>query len=196
MIFSAIIFLFTIKLVDLSDHTAVNDYYPIEGTDLGVRYSSLSPNGIYQGGKTTGQLKLEGTFGYDWGAAVEGNTLYLNEYTSTDVGVMLCQLVRVDLDSYDKEILRRDTILRGRCASGELVCLGGYLMPSSFPATNPLCKFYAMSDPDIRPADSSALVLFLDPATGEVVYSVRDDEALTESFEGRYLARTLQEVMG
>ena len=196
IVFSAILFLFSIKVVDLSQHAAVNDFYPIEGTDLAVKYSSLSPNGIYQGGKTTGQLKLEGTFGYDWGAAVEGDSLYLNEYTSTDVGVMLCRLVRVDLTTFEKEVLLRDTILRGRCASGELVCLGGYLMPSSFPATNPLCKFYAMSDPDIRPADTSALVLFLDPSTGEVVYSVRDDEALTESFEGRYLARTLQEVMG
>ena len=109
-------------------------------------------------------------------------------------GHLVCTVTPLEPDCFPS--FRRDTILRGRCASGELVCLGGYLMPSSFPATNPLCKFYAMSDPDIRPADTSALVLFLDPSTGEVVYSVRDDEALTESFEGRYLARTLQEVMG
>lgn len=196
IVFSAILFLFSIKVVDLSQHAAVNDFYPIEGTDLAVKYSSLSPNGLYQGGQTTGVLKLEGTFGYDWGAAVEGDSLYLNEYTSTDVGVMLCRLVRVDLTTFEKEVLLRDTILRGRCASGELVCLGGYLMPSDFPATNPLCRFYAMSAPSIRPGDDSAVVLFLDPQTGETVYAVRDDQALTDVFESRYLQRTLQEVMG
>ena len=63
IVFSAILFLFSIKVVDLSQHAAVNDFYPIEGTDLAVKYSSLSPNGLYQGGQTTGVLKLEGTFG-------------------------------------------------------------------------------------------------------------------------------------
>jgi len=195
-IFSAILFLFSIKVVDLSDRTAVNDYYPIEGTDLAVRYSSLSPNGLYQGGQTTGTLVLEGTFGHDWGAAVEGNSLYLNEYTSTDVGVMLCQLVRLDLTTHEKELLRRDTILRGRCASGELVCLGGYLIPVDFPATNSLCRLYAMSSPEIRPEEAGAVVLYLSPDTGEVLWSVRDDRAQEDDFESRYLQRTLQEVMG
>lgn len=195
-IFSAILFFFSIKVVDLSHHEVANDYYPIEGTDLAVRYSNLKPNGLYRGSQTTGTLVLEGTFGYDWGATAEGNSLYLNEYTSTDVGVMLCQLVRVDLTTCEKDVLRRDTILRGRCASGELVCLGGYLMPADFPATNPLCRLYALSSPELRPEGSSAVVLFLDPDSGDVLYSVRDDEALTDVFDSRYLNRTLQEVMG
>ena len=195
-VFSALILLVSIKMVDMSQHEVSNEFYPIEGTDLSVRYSNLKPNGLYRGGQTTGELVLEGTFGHDWGAAAEGNTLYINEFTSTDVGVMLCQLVRLDLTTGEKEILLRDTILRGRCASGELVCLGGYLMPADFPATNSLCRLYAMSSPSIRPEGDSALVLFLDPATGAILWSQRDDEALTDVFESRYLARTLREVMG
>ncbi len=195
-VFSAILLFFSIRVVDISHHEAVNDFYPIEGTDLSVCYSSLKPDGLYRGGRTTGTLVLEGTFGYDWGAAVEGDSLYLNEYTATDVGMMLCQLVRVDLSTGEKDVLLRDTILRGRCASGELVCLSGYLMPSDFPATNSLCRLYAMSSPSIRPEGESAVVLYLDPATGRVLSSLRDDEALTDVFESRYLERTRQEVIG
>ena len=40
IIISVIGFLFTVLLPELSDHSAVNDYFPIEGTNLGVRYSS------------------------------------------------------------------------------------------------------------------------------------------------------------
>ena len=194
IIISVIGFFFTILLPGLADHSAVNDYFPIEGTNLGVRYSSLYPNGLYTGEK--GTLRLEGDFGHDWGAAAEGDDLYLNEYTSTSLGLVLCDVVRVDLETYEKEVLFRNTILRGRCASGELVCLGGYMMPSIFPGTNPLCGLYAMTSADIRPEDDSAVVMFLDPKTGEVLYSVRDDEARTYAFDDRYLARTLEEVKG
>ncbi len=195
-IFSAILLYVSVRVVDVSGQAAYKDYFPIEGTELGVRYSSLKPNGLYRGGENSDELVLEGTFGYDWGAAVEGNSLYLNEYTSTDLGVMLCRLDRVDLTTCGKEVLLRDAILRGRCASGELVCLTGYLMPVDYPATNPLCRLYAMAAPDVRTEGTGAAVLFLDPATGETVWSLWDDEALTDSFDSRYLSRTLQEVMG
>ncbi len=195
-VFSAILLYFSVRVVDVSYHEAINAYYPIEGTELGVRYSNLKPDGIYRGGQSSDDLVLAGTFGSDWGAAAVGDRLYVNEYTFTDLGVMLCRLDLVDLTTGEKQVLLRDTILRGRCASGELVCLSGYLMPSDFPATNPLCRLYAMSSPSIRPEGNSALVLFLDPATGETVWSVRDDEALTDVFESRYLDRTLKEVAG
>ncbi|MBR2832698.1 MAG: hypothetical protein IKE57_07235 [Oscillospiraceae bacterium] len=194
IIISVIGFLFTVLLPELSDHSAVNDYFPIEGTNLGVRYSSLYPNGLYTGEK--GTLRLEGDFGHDWGAAAEGDDLYLNEYRSTSLGLAFCDVVRVDLETYDKEVLFRNTILRGRCASGELVCLGDYLLPSIYPDSNSLCRIYAMSSPQLRPEGTGALVLFLDPKTGEVLYSIRDEDALEDSFDGRYLARTLEEVRG
>lgn len=196
LIMSAIAFFFTVKLFTLADRSAVNEYYPIEGTPYAVRYSSLKPYGLYEGGNTTGVLRLEGQFGYDWGAAVQDDALYLNEYLRTDFGLLFCQVVRVDTGSFEKEVLLRDAILRGRCASGELVCLGSTMLPSDSPKTNPLCRLYAVSKPELRPESDRAEVLFLDPASGEVLYRVWDEHALGADFEARYLARTLREVTG
>ena len=196
IIFSAITFFVSIKVVDLADHRAINDFYPVEGTKVAVRYSSIYPNGIYEGDKTNGKLKVEGDFGHDWGAAAVGNQLYLNEYTRTDMGMMMCQVVRVDLNTYEKEVLWRDAILRGRCASGELVCLRGFLMPASFPESNSLCRLYAMSSADIRPENGDALVTYVDGESGEILYSVRDRETQTDAFDSLYLERTLEEVRG
>ena len=121
MIISAIFFFFSIKLFNMASRRAVNDFYPIEDTSYAVRYSNLQPSGIYEGGKTTGVLKLEGSFGYDWGAAAEDGDLYLNEYDHTDLGLTLSSVVRVDTGTFEKTVLLKDSVLRGRCASGELV---------------------------------------------------------------------------
>lgn len=196
IIVSALVFFFSVTMVDLAYHPAVNDYYPIEGTDLAIRYSSAKPSGIYRGDKVTGVLKLEGTFGYDWGAELEGEQLYLNEYRTTRFGLMFCDVVRIDLNSFEKELLFQNAVLRGRCASGELVCLDGALLPSVFPKTNALCRLYAMSAPRLSPKDDSAEVIFLDPASGEVLYRVRDESALGDDFASRYLERSLEEVRG
>ena len=136
-------------------------------------------------------LVLEGNFGTDWGAAAVGSRLYLNEYRSTDLGVLLSNVVCVDMESLHKEILLRNAILRGRCASGELVCVRGVFLPANKPESNILCAFYALTAPAMN---DGAEVLFLDPATGEIVYSVKDDGAMTDAFEARYLERTLEEV--
>ena len=196
IILSAVFFFFTVKVVALSDHSAINDFYPVEGTGLAVRYSSLVPNGIYEGDKANGILRLEGDFGYDWGIALQGNSLFVNEYSTTSLGIMLCNVVKVDTSSFEKQLLWRNAILRGRCASGELVCVRGCMMPVNFPQTNSLCRLYALSDPQLDPAGGSAEVLFLDPETGAVLYRVSDADALTGDFEALYLARTLREVMG
>lgn len=196
LIFSAIFFFFAVKMLDLADQRAVNDYFPIEDSPYSVRYSSQKPNGIYIGDKVTGTLCLEGRFGYDWGAAAQDGMLYLNEYRITDLGLTICSVVRVDTSSFEKTVLMEDSILRGRCASGELVCLADCFMDFNFPQTNALCRLYALSSDRLRPADSGATVCFLDPADGSLLYSVRDDEALSGDFEARYLARTLEEVRG
>ena len=99
----------------------------------------------------------------------------------------------VDLTTKQKETLFTDAILRGKCASGELVCVRGVFLPANEPESNILCKFYALTAPGLH---DGAEVLFLDPATGGIVYSVRDDGAMTEAFEARYLGRTLEEVRG
>lgn len=119
-------------------------------------------------------LKLKGTFGFDWGAAVEGNYLYLNEYANSELGTRTCNLVRVDMTTFEKTIVAKDAILRGRCASGELVCLRGYIMPASCPATNSLAKLYSVASEHLKADGRSALVTFIDPVDGNIIYSVRD----------------------
>ncbi len=202
-IFTAIGFFFTVKLGSIADRAALNEYYPIEGTELGVRYGAEKPgglvqltSGLYRGGESSRELLLGGTFGYDWGAAAASDCLWLNEYTNTDLGLMHGSLVRVDLASFRKETVFEDTVLRGKCASGELVCLRGCLLPANSPEVNPLCALYCLSAAELQPDGSSAEVLWLDPETGEILWRLRDPEAATEVFEERYLRRSLAEVRG
>ncbi len=196
IIFLLIGFFFTVKLGDLANHFALNEYYPIQGTDLAVRYSSQEPDGIYRGSRNTGSLLLEGTFGYDWGAAAVGNTLWINEYTNTSLGLMHCRVIRLDLSTLQREVLSEDTVLRGTCASGELVCLRGSLLPSNNPDSNPLCELYRATARSLLPKGAGAEVIFLDPETGELLWSVREEAAPEEEFEERYLGKTLEEVRG
>ncbi len=195
IIFAAIGLFFTVKLVNLADRFPINEFVPIEDTDLGIKYSSLEPNGIYRGTENAGTLVIEGTFGYDWGSVLEGDTLFVNEYQSPDLGLLTSDLVKININTLEKEILIKDAVLRGKCASGELVCLSGFIMPSSFPETNSLMKLYGMSSRDILPNGESAIVNYIDPADGTILYSVRDDEANTDKFEEKYLQTTLEEVM-
>ena len=195
-IFTAIGFFFTVKLGKLADRSVLNEYYPIEGTDLGVRYGTEQPSGIYRGGQNSRELLLEGTFGYDWGAWAAADILLLNEYTSTDLGLMHCRVVRVDRAEFRGEVLSGDTVLRGACPSGELVCLRGCLLPVNYPETDPLCALYCLGAGDLRTDGKSAEVLWLDPVTGETLYRLRDPEAATEAFEEKYLLRSLAEVKG
>jgi hypothetical protein len=202
-IFAAIGFFFTVKLGRIADRSVLNEYYPIEGTDFGVRYGAEKPDGIaalpsglYRGGENSRELLLEGTFGYDWGAAAASGCLWLNEYSNTDLGLMHCHLVRVDLETFRRETVFEDTVLRGKCASGELVCLRGCLLPANAPEVNPLCELYCLAAADLRSDGRSAEVLWLDPTTGEVLYRLRDPAAATEAFEERYLLRSLGEVRG
>lgn len=196
LIFGAFTFFITVYITHKADRSAINQFCPIEGTDLAVRYSSLEPDGLYQGTENVNSLRVKGRFGFDWGAALEGESLYLNEYDSTDLGLTFCDLVRVDLESFQKEVIFTNTVLRGRCASGELVCVRDALLPSNQPKTSSLCAFYSLSDGKLHPESDWAEILYLDPASGEVLYRVFDDEAMTDAFDARYLSRTLEEVRG
>ncbi len=193
IIFSALAFVFTIVLVDLADRRAVNEYIPIEGTDCAIRYSSLEPNGLYKGPENTCQLVAEGNFGSDWGAFTVGDRLYLNEYTSTDLGVLLCSVVGIDLNTGEKTVLYRDTVLRGQCVSGEPVCVRGCMLPANFPETNPLCRFYRLTEKNNAP-EGGADVIFLDPQTMEETYTVTVPDPFSPVFEKQYLQKTLTEV--
>jgi len=193
IIFSVLAFLFTIGLSGMAARSVMNDYYKIEGTDLGIMYSNVKPNGIYKGLKNTAVLKLEGDFGHDWGIAMEGDDLFLNEYSYTTLGMMFCSVARVSTDDFSKETLFGNTILRGRCASGELVCLEGFIMPSNYPETNSLCRFYGMTSEQLKSEKERIRILFVDPEDASVVYSTEADE-LSDEFDQLYLERTLEEI--
>ena len=195
LVFSAIAMAFTVGIYDIGKHAfLISDYQPIPGTDLSLRYSTKDFCGIYRGPKYDDELVLEGNFGYDRGTTVGKGELYLNEYSYTNMGLVFCDAVAVDTETFEKRVLMKNAMLRGRCESGEIVCLGDCLMQTNSPGTDSLCKLYGMTDPDIDPLSGSATVLFIDPASGEIVYSVRDDNALSEDFDDRWLTHTLEEV--
>ena len=193
ILFASALFFFVITLSDLDVRYAANDSYPIEGTDLFVRYSNKKENGIYEGQGGSEELRVAGDFGHDWGMTREGNVLYANEYRTSSLGLMFCDLVKIDLETFEKTVISENTTLRGRCASGELVCVGGTLMDSAFPSTNPLCRLYAMSEPKLELTGHGAVVLFVDPVKGEGVYAEAFNKA--GDFESRYMDKTLAEVM-
>lgn len=197
LIFSVMAFFFTLFLSGMADkawNPHVNDSYEIEGTDLTIRYSDKKGNGIFEGDQINGVLKVEGSFGHDWGIALEGDYLYLNEYRTSTLGMMFCQLVRINLQTYEKEILMNNTILRGQCTSGELVCVSDILMPSMQPQTNELCRLYAMTDGNIDLQSNGGTILFIDPTDTTVVYETEGEDVLSDDFVALYLDHSLEEI--
>ena len=194
LIFSALLLFFTIKLPSFADLEAQNDFFSVENSEVSVCYSNRRPNGIYTGSKLTGELQVEGNFGYDWGAAAVGNKLYINEYSGTDLGMTLVNLDVIDLNTFEKKVLLRDAILRGRLTSGELVVVSGFIMPTNYPETNSLIKLYSLSSDSFVPG--GATVLFLDPETGETKYSAFVNEPNGTDFDRLYFSKSLSEIMG
>ena len=193
-VFSAIGLLFTVGIYDMGEHVyLITDYEPIEGTDLSIRYSTKEPSGIYRGQKINDELMLEGEFGYDMGTTYSEGKLYLNEYRYTDTGLVLCDAVCIDTDSFEKTVIMKNAMLRGRCASGELVCRGDCMLESNTPDANSLCWIYAMTSSKLDPLAEKTTVLFIDPASGDIVYTAADDTA-AKDFDERWLSRTLEEV--
>ena len=195
IVFSAIGLLFTVGIYNMGQHVyLISDYEAIGGTDLSIRYNTKEPSGIYRGSKYDDELMLEGYFGYDQGTTVREGRLYLNEYRYTDTGLALCNAVCVDTDSFEKTVIMENAMLHGRCASGEIVCRGDCFLQSDMPDTNSLCRLYAMTSSKLDPLDGSSTVIFIDPASGEVVYTVEDDDTHAEDFDELWLSRTLEEV--
>ena len=129
IIFSVFVVFVLFGLTNMANLRINNDVYEIEGTDYSVRYTELKPSGLYKGKDMSGQLKVEGYFGYDWGVAVEDGVLYCNEYKTTSLGLMVSNFVRIDLDTYEKETVFKNAMMIGKCESGEIVCLDGFVMP-------------------------------------------------------------------
>ncbi len=194
IIFSALAFLFRVKLTGMADRTAINVYSKIDGTeDLAIRYSNLEPDGIYKGSENNNELLVEGTFGYDWGCVVEGDYLYINEYKTSDLGVLTSKLVKINLKTFEKQTLYNNTVLRGKCASGELVATSDYLLPANKPETNRFCSLYNLTASSS--SDDREKVLYINPENGEIIFSTAQNLGIKESFEEHYLEHTLEEVM-
>lgn len=195
-LFSLIAVYLTVEAYDLGEHAfLITDYQPIEGTDLSLRYSTKDISGIYQGSQQDDALKLEGNFGYDAGTTYSDGKLYLNEYDYSNADLVFCDAVCVDTESFEKKVIMKNAMLRGRCKSGELVCVGGSLLSTNKPDTNSLCRLYEMTSPQLDPVADSVTVLFIDPASGETVYKAEGEENLTgKEFDARWINRTLEEV--
>ena len=183
ILFSAMMLFFLVKMTDMADISIVNDVYEIEGTDYSVRYQELKPSGLYKGKGNAGRLVVEGNFGFDWGAVIEGDSLFCNEYKKTSYGYMLSDVVKIDLVTYEKETVFRNAMMIGRCESGEMVCLDGFMMPLWSFDTNSLYKTFSMSSPVIESENDTALVRFVNPATMETVRSFRDSASDKERLE-------------
>lgn len=195
-VFTAITLFVTVGVVNMRNPFPVNEYHPIKGTKYAVVYSTYKENGIYTGPKNSCTLVLEGSFGAEWGLVTAGDAIYTNEYRMTDLGLVICDLIKVDMDTFNKETLMTDAILRGTCASGEMVCVEGFLMPSNSPATNPLCSLYSMTRSGLDVKQQEAEVLWLDPDTGEILYRKTTPDALSDDFDAIFLQKTLEEARG
>lgn len=192
---SAITFFITVKLSQTALKTwPTNVFNRIENSEYAVKYSNLEPNGIYKGNENVNTLIVKGNFGYDWGVALIDNDVYTNEYSSTDLGLVLCNVVKIDLNSGKKTVLIKDAILRGRCASGELVILKGFASQSNHPETNSLCKLYSFTS-DIK-FNSNSELIYYDAQKGKAVFSVEAKSVSEKVFDKMYIDRTLQEVRG
>ena len=114
----------------------------------------------------------------------------------TTVGMIIPEIVKVNVDTLEKEVLFKDAMIRGRCASGEMVCLESYIVPSNSPKTNSLLKFYTMSDTNLKPDGNTSDIIFIDPATGEEVFRLEDQPIIEKTFAQEYLERSLDEIRG
>lgn len=194
--FSLIAVYFTVEAYDLGEHAfLITDQQAIEGTDLSIKYSTKEPSGIYCGAKIDDGLMLEGNFGYDAGTTYSNGNLYLNEYDYSNADLVFCDAVCVDTESFDKKVIMKNAMLRGRCKSGELVCVGGSMLSPNKPDANSLCRLYEMTSSQLDPSADIVTVLFIDPTSGEVVYRAEGEENLTgKEFDARWINRTLEEV--
>ena len=190
---SAITFFISVKLSQTALKSfPTNLFSRIEDSFYAVRYSNLDPNGIYKGSENDNELIVKGNFGYDWGAVLVGDTLYTNEYSSTDIGLMLCKVVKINLKTGDKTTLFKDSIIRGRCASGEIVILDGFASQSNSPKTNSLCKLYSITS-DVN-FNKKSTVSFFDIDKGKIVLTVENRSKNDKTFSMLYTERTLEEV--
>lgn len=194
LIFSAIGYFFTVGLGGIADWSAVNDFYQIEGCDYAIVYSDIKEDGIYEGRyEADAELRLEGSFGHDWGAFYDEPYLYVNRYDSTDMGFIRTSVVRIDTRDWSEERLLDDAIIRGTCRSGELVCLAGFALPATFPETNPLAGLYAIGGEGSAAGEGKLELILIDPSSSELAGTAIVHPGT--DYVGGYLELTLDEIL-
>jgi len=190
---SAVTFFITVKMTQTAASLwGVNIFCPIENSEYAVKYSNIETNGIYKGGENVNSLVLEGDYGYDGSAVIEGDTLYVNEYDLTNLGIRLCKVVKINLKTLEKSTLFDDAELRGKCASGEIVICEGVASKTNNPETNLLCKLYAISG-GIE-FNKKSTVFFYDTVKEKIVFTSQDNTVNEKAFKSLFLDRTLSEV--
>lgn len=199
ILLSGLYLFISVDVHDMATFVVTNDNYPIGETGYVVRYqqqNSHDASGIYTGELSHDKCMISGSFGHDWGAYLEGHTYYCNEYKKTKLGFMTCDVVKIDLETFEKELVMKDTMLRGTCASGEMICLQGAVLPGWFPKTNPLFRMFCLSSSRIEARQNAAVVHLVDPKTGADVGSVADDNAMTTEREHFYQESSREEILG
>ena len=199
ILLSGLYLFISVDVHDMASFVVTNDNYPIGETGYVVRYQqqhSRDVSGIYTGEQSYEECVLSGSYGYDWGAHLEGNTYFCNEYHKTKLGFMTCDVVKIDLETFEKELIMKDAMMRGTCASGEMVCLQGAVLPGWFPRTNPLFRLFCLSSSVIQTDQDGAVVHLLDPQTGEDMGSVADERAMMTVREQFYRESTREEILG
>ena len=94
---------------------------------------------------------------------------------------------------HEKETVFKNAMMIGKCESGEIVCLDGFVMPSWQYETNSLYKLFSMSSSAIRAEDDIVTVRFFDADSEETVYSFEDSMTDEEKIE-YYRSIDLSEV--
>lgn len=194
ILFSAAFLFVSVYLYDFADFSKSNDSYPIEGTDLFVRYADHIPSGIYDGEETYSNCLIEGRYGYNGSAQVSGNQLFINEYHNTKYGFMISDLMCISTDDFRKRCVAEDAYLLGTCKSGELVFVRGTGLANWFVQTNGLYPLYLSSSSPSENLKEGPEVIYLDPVTSEEISAGHDPDALSEKRQNYYLSRTLSEV--
>ena len=189
MLFSAAFLFVSVYLYDFADRSAMNEIYPLGDTGLYIRYATHIDSGLYDGDETWARCLSRGMYGYNQGAWTNGESLIVNEYHRTKYGFMTCDLVKIDLHSFEKELLEKDTILLGESSSGKLLLAKGAVMPNWFTDTNSLYPLYMLTSGRTENLKAGPEAVFLDPENGEMISEGHDKDLFLNERQAYYLGR-------
>ncbi len=189
MLFSAAFLFVSVYLYDFADRSAVNEIYPLGDTGLYIRYATHIDSGLYDGDETWAQCLSRGMYGYNQGAWTDGDTLYVNEYHTTKYGFMTCDLMKIDLHTFEKKMIEKDTILLGESAGKKLLLAKGTGMPNWFSGTNCLYPLYMLASENTETLKKGPEVIYFDPATEMKTSEGCDKDIFLDERQAYYLGQ-------